>query len=111
MFGRRRYIPELKSSNYNIRQSAERMAMNAPIQGTAADIIKLAMLRVSKALAEAGLKAKLILQVHDELIVECPEAEGPQVLALMKDAMEHAAELSVPLTVDAKIGKSWYETK
>ena len=111
LYGRRRYIPELKSSNYNIRQSAERMAMNAPIQGTAADIIKLAMLRVSKALAEAGLKAKLILQVHDELIVECPEAEGPQVLALMKDAMEHAAELSVPLTVDAKIGKSWYETK
>ena len=111
LYGRRRYIPELKSSNYNIRQSAERMAMNAPIQGTAADIIKLAMLRVVKALTDAGLEAKLILQVHDELIVECPEAEGPQVLTLMKDAMEHAAELTVPLTVEAKIGKSWYETK
>ncbi len=111
LYGRRRYIPEIKSSNYNIRQGAERIAMNTPIQGTAADIIKLAMLHVSRALEAAKLEAKLILQVHDELIVECPEAEAEQVKRIVTEEMEHVAALSVPLTVEAKAGKSWYETK
>ena len=94
-----------------VREAAKRMAMNAPIQGTAADIIKLAMLRVDKALKAAGLAAKLVLQVHDELIVECPEAEAETVQALITREMEAAAQLAVPLTAEAKVGKSWYEAK
>ena len=111
MFGRRRYIPELKSSNFNIRQGAERMTLNTPIQGTAADLIKLAMIRVDKALRENYPEAKLLLQVHDELIVECPEAIAPQVAELVSREMEQVAALSVPLTAEAKIGKSWYDAK
>jgi DNA polymerase-1 len=87
------------------------MAMNAPIQGTAADIIKLAMLRVHEALKASGLKARLVLQVHDELIVECPEAEAGTVQALVAREMEQAASLAVPLTAEAKTGRSWYEAK
>ena len=94
-----------------VREAAKRMAMNSPIQGTAADIIKLAMLRVDKALKAAGLAAKLVLQVHDELIVECPEAEAETVAALVTREMEAAASLSVPLTAEAKTGRSWYEAK
>ncbi len=111
MYGRRRYIPELTSSNYNVRQSAERMTLNTPIQGTAADLIKLAMIRVDKALAENYPQAKLLLQVHDELIVECPEDIAPQVAELVSREMEHVAALNVPLTAEAKIGKSWFEAK
>ena len=111
MFGRRRYIPELKSSNFNIRQGAERMTLNTPIQGTAADLIKLAMIRVDTALRENYPEAKLLLQVHDELIVECPEAIASQVAELISREMELVAELSVPLTAEAKIGKSWYDAK
>ena len=111
MFGRRRYIPELKSSNFNVRSGAERMTLNTPIQGTAADLIKLAMIRVDKALAENFPDAKLLLQVHDELIVECPEEIAESVAALVSREMESVAELSVPLTAEAKIGKSWYEAK
>ena len=111
LFGRRRYIPELKSSNYNIRQGAERIALNTPIQGTAADLIKLAMVRVDRALEEAGLQAKLILQVHDELIVECPPEEAEQVRAIVTGQMESVAQLSVPLVAEAKVGRSWYEAK
>ena len=111
MFGRRRYIPELKSSNFNIRQGAERMTLNTPIQGTAADLIKLAMIRVDKALRENYPEAKLLLQVHDELIVECPEAIASQVAELVSREMEQVAALSVPLTAEAKIGKSWYDAK
>ena len=111
MFGRRRYIPELKSSNYNIRQGAERIALNTPIQGTAADLIKLAMVRVDRALAEAGLTAQLILQVHDELIVECPPEEAERVKAIVTSQMESVAQLSVPLVADAKVGRTWYEAK
>jgi DNA polymerase-1 len=111
LYGRRRYIPELKDGKYMIRKAAERMAMNAPIQGTAADIIKLAMLRVDKALKAAGLAAKLVLQVHDELIVECPEAEAEAVKTLVAREMEAAAKLAVPLTAEAKSGRSWYEAK
>lgn len=111
LFGRRRYIPELKSSNYNIRQGAERIALNTPIQGTAADLIKLAMIRVDRALTEAGLQAKLILQVHDELIVECPPEEAEQVRVIVTEQMESVAALSVPLVAEAKTGSTWYEAK
>ena len=111
LYGRRRYLPDLKSSKYMVREAARRMAMNAPIQGTAADIIKLAMLRVHKSLHAAGLKARLVLQVHDELIVECPEAEAGTVQALVAREMEQAASLAVPLTAEAKTGRSWYEAK
>ena len=111
LYGRRRYLPELKDGKYMVREAAKRMAMNSPIQGTAADIIKIAMLRVDKALEEAKLNARLVLQVHDELIVECPEAQAEAVAALVTREMEGAAKLAVPLTADAKIGKSWYEAK
>jgi DNA polymerase-1 len=111
LYGRKRSIPELKSSNFNIRQGAERIALNTPIQGTAADIIKLAMVRVDKALQEKYPEAKLILQVHDELIVECPEAIASQVANLISQEMEQAANLSVPLLAEAKWGRSWYEAK
>ena len=111
LYGRKRIIPELKSSNFNIRQGAERIALNTPIQGTAADIIKLAMVRVDKALQEQYPQANLILQVHDELIIECPEEIAPQVAALISKEMEQAAKLSVPLLAEAKWGNSWYEAK
>ena len=111
LYGRRRYIPELKSSNFNVRQGAERIALNTPIQGTAADLIKLAMIRVEAALDQNYPEAKLLLQVHDELIVECPEELAPQVAALVSREMEQVAALRVPLTAEAKFGKSWYEAK
>ncbi len=111
LYGRRRYIPELTSSNYNIRSGAERIALNTPIQGTAADIIKLAMIRVENALAKRYPQAKLLLQVHDELIVECPEEMAEDVAKLVSREMEGVAELKVPLTAEAHFGKSWYEAK
>ena len=111
MFGRKRYIPELKSSNFNIRQGAERIALNTPIQGTAADLIKLAMIRVEKALNASFPEAQLLLQVHDELIVECPEEIAPQVAELVSREMQGIAALHVPLTAEAKTGKSWYDAK
>ena len=111
LYGRRRYIPELKSSNFNIRSGAERIALNTPIQGTAADIIKLAMIRVETALNAHFPEAKLLLQVHDELIVECPEAISSEVAALVSQEMQNVAQLSVPLTAEAKFGKSWYDAK
>ena len=111
MFGRKRYIPELSSSNFNIRQGAERIALNTPIQGTAADLIKMAMIRVDKALREEFPEAKLLLQVHDELIVECPEEIAPEVAKLVSREMEGIAALTVPLTAEAKFGKSWYDAK
>ena len=111
LFGRKRYIPELKSSNFNIRSGAERIALNTPIQGTAADLIKLAMIRVEAALNQNFPDAELLLQVHDELIVECPESIAPQVAALISTEMQAVAQLSVPLTAEAKFGKSWYEAK
>ena len=107
LYGRRRWLPELKSSNFNTRSFGERVALNMPIQGTAADIIKLAMLRVDKALGEAGLEARLVLQVHDELIVECPQEEAEQVKALLEGEMEAVAQLAVPLVAQAKAGKTW----
>ena len=111
LYGRRRYIPELKSSNFNIRSGAERIALNTPIQGTAADLIKLAMIRVEQALKERYPEAKLLLQVHDELIVECPEELAPQVAELISREMQTVAQLKVPLTAEAKYGKSWYDAK
>ena len=111
LYGRRRYIPELKSTNFNVRQSAERIALNTPIQGTAADLIKLAMIRVERALQEHHPEAQLLLQVHDELIVECPEEQAAQVAALVSREMEGVARLKVPLTAEAKFGKSWFDAK
>ena len=111
MYGRRRYVPELSSSNFNIRQGAERIALNTPIQGTAADLIKLAMIRVDHALKTNYPEARLILQVHDELIVECPESIAGDVAELVSSQMEQVAELRVPLLAEAKWGKSWYEAK
>ena len=111
LFGRRRYIPELQAKNFNLRSFGERAAMNTPIQGTAADIIKIAMVKVSEALKEKCPEARLILQVHDELIVEVPEEFAEQAAEILKHEMENAVQLSVPLRADVKIGHSWYETK
>ena len=111
VYGRRRYLPELKSSNFNLRSFGERVALNTPIQGTAADIIKLAMIRVDRALKNQKLKARLILQVHDELIVECPVTEANAVRAILEKEMQQVAEMKVPLLVEAKQGGSWYDAK
>ena len=111
LLGRRRELPELKSSNFNLRSFGERVALNTPIQGTAADIIKIAMLRVDAALRKKKLRARLILQVHDELIVECPLEEREAVMEIVKYEMEHVMTLRVPLLAEAKCGASWYEAK
>ncbi len=111
IYGRRRPMPELKSSNYNTRSFGERVAMNMPIQGSAADIIKIAMVRVDRALREAGLHGRLVLQIHDELIVDAPEAEAETIRGLMETCMEQVAELKVKLIAEAATGRSWYDTK
>lgn len=111
MNGRRRYLPELTSSNHNLRAFGERVARNMPIQGTAADIIKIAMIRVYDRLKKENMQSKLILQVHDELIVEAPVEEAEKAAEILKEEMENAVKLRVPLTVDAHIGKTWYDAK
>ena len=111
LFGRRRMINELQASNYNVRSFGERAAMNMPLQGSSADIIKKAMLRVDERLKKEGYKAKLVLQVHDELVIDCPESEAKEVASILKFEMENAVQLKVPLTVEINIGKNWYETK
>ena len=111
MFGRRRYLPELTSSNHNLRAFGERVAKNMPIQGTAADIIKIAMIKVDERLKKEGLKARLILQVHDELIVEAPEDEALQAAQILSEEMQNAVKLKVPLPADSGIGKTWYNAK
>ena len=111
LWHRRRALPELKSSNFNMRSFGERVALNMPIQGTAADIIKLAMVRVHRRLAAEGLEARLIMQVHDELIVECPEAETARVEQLLQQEMQGVAELSVPLLAEAHAGHNWLAAK
>lgn len=111
MFRRRRDLPELKSSNFNLRSFGERVALNMPIQGAAADVMKLAMIAVWKRLKTDCPGARLVLQVHDELIVECPEEDGPQVARLLEEEMARVADLSVPLTVEAHWGKNWLEAK
>ena len=109
LFHRRRELPELKSSNFNLRAFGERVALNMPIQGTAADIIKLAMVNVFRRLETEGMQAKLILQVHDELIVECPEGETDTVKKILTEEMQNAVHLSVPLIAEANAGHSWAE--
>lgn len=111
MFGRRRNIPELKASNKNLRAFGERVAMNSPIQGTAADVIKLAMINVSRALKKEGIDARLIMQVHDELIVEAHESCADRAAEILAEEMENAVRVSVPLTADCGMGKTWLEAK
>ncbi len=111
MFGRRRYLPELASSNHIQRSFGERVARNMPIQGTAADIIKIAMIKVYERLRQENMRSKLILQVHDELIVEAPAEEAEKAAALLSEEMQNAVSLSVPLIADAGIGKTWYDAK
>ena len=111
LMGRRRWLPELKSANHNLRSFGERVALNMPIQGTAADVIKLAMIRVRDAIRAEGLKAQLILQVHDELIVECPEEEAERVKALLTREMVGVVDYTVPMKADSAAGKSWGEAK
>ncbi len=111
LFGRRRYLPDIHASNFNRRTFAERTAINTPIQGTAADIIKIAMLHVRERLKAAGVKSRVLLQVHDELVLEVPAEEEAQVGALVKEAMENAVTLSVPLVADIAVGKTWADAK
>ncbi|MGX7091321.1 DNA polymerase I [Hutsoniella sourekii] len=109
LFNRRRYLPDLKSSNFNVRSFAERTAINSPIQGTAADIIKIAMIRLDRAIQEAGLEARLLLQVHDELILEAPDSEMETLSDLVVEIMESAVELQVPIEVEYNQGNTWYD--
>jgi DNA polymerase-1 len=109
LFGRRRYFPEINSTNFNVRNAAERAAINMPVQGTAADIIKVAMNRLDAELARRGLRSMLILQVHDELIFECPGDEVEEIRSLCIDIMPASLEMRVPLKVDTKVGRSWGE--
>ena len=111
IMGRRRYLPELESPVFNVRAFGERVALNAPIQGSSADIIKLAMVNVFRRLRREGLKAKLILQIHDELIIEAPVAEAERTGRLLREEMEHAMQLSVPLTAEVSEGRNWAEAK
>ena len=109
MYGRIRPIPELASSNFMQRSFGERIAMNSPIQGTAADIIKIAMIRVYKRMKSEGLKSSLILQIHDELLIEAYKDEVDLVISILQEEMMHASDLSVPLLVEACVGDNWYE--
>jgi DNA polymerase I len=111
VFGRRRYIPELREKNFSIRAFGERTAANSPIQGSAADLIKMAMIRIDTALREQGFGAKMLLQVHDELVFEAPPDEVHRLQALVKTEMENATTLSVPLVVDIGVGSNWVDTK
>ena len=111
MLGRRRYLNEIHDSNYQRREFAKRAAMNAPIQGSAADLIKKAMIEVDKKLKDNKLKTKMVLQIHDELIFKVPKEEKEIVYKLVKETMEHAMEISLPLQVDGGFGQSWYDAK
>ena len=111
LMNRRRYLPEITSSNFNLRSFAERTAMNTPIQGSAADIIKKAMIEMAKRLEVEGMQTRMLLQVHDELIFEAPEDEIEKLKEIVPEVMESALALDVPLKVDWAFGKSWYDTK
>ena len=111
MFGRRRPIPELTSGNFMQRQFGERVAMNSPIQGSAADIMKIAMIKVYKELQKQGLEAKIVLQVHDEMMIEAPISEADKVEEILKSNMESAAKLEVPLVAEVSRAESWYDCK
>jgi DNA polymerase-1 len=108
---RRRYLPEISSSNFNLRSFAERTAMNSPIQGTAADIIKLAMVQLVERMDQEHLRSRLLLQVHDELVLEVPEDELVQMQIILHEVMESAILLDVPLKVDVSFGIDWYDAK
>ena len=107
--GRRRQIPEISSSNYNLRSFGERAAMNMPLQGSAADIMKIAMLRVDEAMRKQGLKSKIVIQIHDELIVDCYPEEAERVKAILKEEMEHAVDMNCPLVAETEEGATLYE--
>ena len=109
IFGRRRYLPDINARNATVRALAERNAVNAPIQGTAADIIKLAMIGVDRKMAEEGLRSKMVLQIHDELLFDTISSEREKLMSIVKEQMEHVTELSVPLTVECNYGKNWLE--
>ena len=111
LFHRTRYVPELNSKNYMVRQFGNRVAMNTPIQGTAADIMKIAMINVYKELKKRGLEAKIILQVHDEIMIEAPENEKEEVKEIMKKEMESAIQLKIPLVAEISEAKNWYDCK
>jgi DNA polymerase-1 len=111
LFGRRRYYPSINDRNYSVRSRAEREAINMPIQGTASDIVKIAMIKVDKALSQSGLKTQLIMQIHDELLFEAPEAEVEKAKGIIKREMESAAELDVPLVVEIGAGTNWMNAK
>ena len=111
IFGRRRYIPEINDRKHNVRAFGERTATNSPLQGSAADLIKVAMIRIHAALAEAKLDAAILLQVHDELVLEVSESDVPAARDIVKRHMESAAELRVPLVVDIGTGSNWLEAK
>jgi DNA polymerase-1 len=111
IFNRRRYVPELREKNFNIRAFGERVAANSPSQGSSADLIKIAMIRIDHALATGGFNAKMLLQVHDELVFEVPPEELSAIQGVVKREMESAAQLSVPLVVDLGTGVNWLETK
>lgn len=111
LFHRRRYIPELKSNNYMVRQFGSRVAMNTPIQGTAADIMKIAMIKVFKEIEKRGLKSKIVLQVHDEMMLEAVEEEKEEIKKIMKECMESSIELVIPLIAEISEAKNWYDCK
>lgn len=111
LFHRRRYIPELKSNNYMVRQFGSRVAMNTPIQGTAADIMKIAMIKVYQEIKKRGLQSKIVLQVHDEMMIEAVEEEKEEIKQIMKQSMETAISLQVPLIADISEAKNWYDCK
>jgi DNA polymerase-1 len=111
LFGRRRYFPSIRDRNFAVRSRAEREAINMPIQGTASDIVKIAMIKVSRALAKEGLETQMIMQVHDELLFEGPKAEVEEASVIIKREMESAATLDVPLIADIGVGTNWMDTK
>ena len=111
LFHRRRYIPELKSNNYMVRQFGSRAAMNTPIQGTAADIMKIAMIKVYQEIQKRGLQSKSVLQVHDEMMIEAAEDEKEEIKEILKQSMESAIDLQVPLIADIAEAKNWYDCK
>ena len=111
LLGRRRYINDIRDKNFNVRAFAERTAQNTPLQGSAADLIKVAMRRIHDALREGGFRTRMLLQVHDELVFEAPEEEVERVTPLVRSLMEGAATLDVPLVVDVGVGKNWLEAK
>jgi len=110
LLGRRRYLPNLKSDNISVRSASERMAVNTPVQGSAADLIKLAMLRVHRRISEEGLRGGMVIQVHDDILIDCPGEERERMVNILQREMGEAFELKVPLKVDVSWGANWYET-